>query len=116
MPYSQNGRNRTAVSADRVQPFRVVVHVKRRIPTDAGLSRAAAWKPRRHVASSLESRSFNEGGPRAAKEIIHAPDHRGPAAECAGTQPSADCPERRHQRLDGAELPRTCTACQAQLA
>ena len=30
--------------------------------------------------------SFNEGGLRAAEEIIHAPDHRGPAAECAGAQ------------------------------
>ena len=50
------------------------------------MSAAVSWEPRRHVASSLEIPNFNEGGLRAAEEIIHAPDHRGPAAERAGAQ------------------------------
>src|SRR5215510_10490555 len=99
---------RTAVAGGRTR--------KRSIRIAEGLNWAAAWKPRRHVASSLEIASFNEGGLRAAKEIIHAPDHRGPAAERAGAQLSADRAKCRHQRLDGAELPRTRTARRAQLA
>ena len=82
-----NGRNRTAVSADGVQPFRAAEQSERPIRTGEGLSAAVSWKPRRHVASLLEIANFNEGGLRAAEEIIHAPDHRGPAAECAGAQP-----------------------------
>jgi hypothetical protein len=88
----QNGRrrtaktvNRTAISADGVHPFGSPNSDFGSIRT-GGVRPAVSWKPRRHVASLLEIANFNEGGLRAAEEIIHAPDHRGPAAECAGAQ------------------------------
>jgi hypothetical protein len=92
--YTQNGRRRTAKTVETVQRFRLMAYTCFGSPnsdfgsirTASGVNPAVWWKPRRHVASLLEIASFNEGGLRAAEEIIHAPDHRGPAAECAGAQ------------------------------
>jgi hypothetical protein len=92
--YTQNGRRRTAKTVETVQRFRPMAYSRFGSPNSQngqsvqtrGLSAGVSWKPRRHVASSLEIPSFNEGGLRAAEEIIHAPHHRGPAAECAGAQ------------------------------
>src|SRR5438270_14044303 len=68
-PYTQNGRRRTAHG---VQLYRVAEQSERPIRTGEGLSAAVAWKPRRHVASSLEIGSFNEGGLRAAEDQLWA--------------------------------------------
>src|SRR6266581_3592743 len=84
--YTQNGRRRTAKTVETVQRLRRMAYTRfgprnrdfGSIRT-GGVRPAVSWKPRRHVASSLEIGSFNEGGLRAAEEIIHAPDHRGPA-------------------------------------
>jgi hypothetical protein len=66
--YRGFGGSRTRKTADAVQ---------RKIRTGEGLSAAVSWKPRRHVASSLEIPSFNEGGPRAAEETSYGMSRAG---------------------------------------
>jgi hypothetical protein len=91
-PYTRDGRRRTAKTVENVQRFPPMAYSRFGLSNSQngqsvqarGLSAGVSWKPRRHVASSLESRSFNEGGLRAAEGIIHAPGWRSPATERAG--------------------------------